>query len=52
MQFDNSLYLLIHFFLQPMAEIDGMTDAQLESAIKEMESQIRRERNEFTNAKK
>ena len=29
-----------------------MTDAQLEAAVKEMESQIRRERNEFTNAKK
>jgi 26S proteasome regulatory subunit T5 len=35
-----------------MAEIEGMTDAQIEAAIKEMESQIRRERNEFTNAKK
>ena len=38
--------------MQPLAEIEGMTDAQLEAAIKEMESQIRRERNEFTNAKK
>ena len=35
-----------------MAEIEGMTDAQIEAAIKEMESQIRRERNEFTNAKR
>lgn len=36
----------------PMAEIDGMTDAQIEAAVKEMESQIRRERNEYTNTKK
>ena len=35
-----------------MAEIEGMTDAQIEAAIKEMESQIRRERNEYTNTKK
>ena len=35
-----------------MAEIEGMTDTQIEAAIKEMESQIRRERNEYTNAKR
>ena len=35
-----------------MAEIEGMTDAQIEAAVKEMESQIRREKNDFTNAKK
>lgn len=36
----------------PMAELDGMTDDQVTAAIKEMESQIRREKNEFTNVKK
>jgi len=36
----------------PMAEIEGLTDTQIEAQIKEMESQIRRERNDFTNAKK
>ena len=35
-----------------MAELEGMTDEQITSAIKEMESQIRREKNDFTNAKK
>ena len=35
-----------------MAELDGMTDEQITSAIKEMESQIRREKNDFTNSKK
>ena len=35
-----------------MAELEGMTDEQITSAIKEMESLIRREKNEFTNAKK
>lgn len=36
----------------PLAEIEGMTDGQLEAAIKEMDSQIRREKNELTNTKK
>ena len=36
----------------PMAELEGMNDEQIQSAIKEMESQIRREKNEFTNSKK
>ena len=35
-----------------MAELEGMTDEQLTAAIKEMESLIRREKNEFTNSKK
>lgn len=35
-----------------MAELEGMTDEQITSAIKEMESQIRREKNDFTNNKK
>jgi len=35
-----------------MAEIEGLTDTQIEAQIKEMESQIRRERNDLTNAKK
>lgn len=35
-----------------MAEIEGMTDEQLQAALREMDSQIRRERNEFTNNKK
>ena len=35
-----------------MAELDGMTDEQIASTIKEMESQIRREKNDFTNSKK
>jgi 26S proteasome regulatory subunit T5 len=35
-----------------MAELEGMTDDQITASIKEMESQIRREKNEFTNAKK
>ena len=48
----NSEILIYAFITQPMAEIEGMTDAQIEAAIKEMESQIRRERNEFTNAKR
>ena len=46
------IYSFFLFIQQPMAEIEGMTDAQIEAAVKEMESQIRRERNEFTNAKK
>jgi len=36
----------------PMAELDGMTDEQIQSTIREMESQIRREKNDFTNMKK
>jgi len=35
-----------------MAELDGMSDEQLRAAIKEMESQIRREKNDFTNLNK
>jgi 26S proteasome regulatory subunit T5 len=35
-----------------MAELDGMTDDQLKAAVKEMESQIRREKNDFTNLNK
>ena len=35
-----------------MAEIEGMTDEQLRAALRELDSQIRRERNEFTNNKK
>ena len=35
-----------------MAELDGMTDEQVAQSIKEMESLIRREKNEFTNSKK
>lgn len=35
-----------------MAEVEGMTDAQLQAAIREMDSVIRKEKNEFTNAKK
>ena len=35
-----------------MAEIEGMTDEQLQAALREMDSQIRRERNEYTNNKK
>lgn len=35
-----------------MAELEGMTDEQISASIKEMESLIRREKNEFTNAKK
>jgi|TARA_B110000305_G_C19381888_1_gene610049 hypothetical protein len=35
-----------------MAELDGMTDEQIQSTIREMESQIRREKNDFTNMKK
>ena len=35
-----------------MAEIDGMTDEQLKAAIKELEPQIRREKNDFTNLNK
>ena len=35
-----------------MAELDGMTDEQITQAIKEMESQIRREKNDYTNVKK
>ena len=35
-----------------MAELEGMTDEQIGSTIKEMESQIRREKNDFTNSKK
>jgi hypothetical protein len=35
-----------------MAELDGMTDDQLTSQIKEMEANIRREKNDFTNLNK
>ena len=35
-----------------LAEVEGMTDEQLQTAIREIESQVRRERNEFTNNKK
>lgn len=35
-----------------MAELEGMSDEQINATIKEMESQIRREKNEFTNNKK
>ena len=35
-----------------MAEVDGMTDEQLNQQIKEMESQIRREKNDYTNLSK
>jgi len=35
-----------------MAEVDGMNDEQLKAAVKEMESQIRREKNDFTNLNK
>ena len=35
-----------------MAEVEGMTDAQLQAAIREMDSVIRKEKNEFTNVKK
>ena len=35
-----------------MAELEGMTDEQITGSIKEMESLIRREKNEFTNSKK
>ena len=35
-----------------MAELDGMSDEQLRAAIKEIESQIRREKNDFTNLNK
>ena len=34
----NSEILIYAFITQPMAEIEGMTDAQIEAAIKEMES--------------
>jgi hypothetical protein len=32
-----------------MAEVNNMSDDQLKAAIKEMESQIRREKNDYTN---
>lgn len=35
-----------------MASLEGMSDEQIQAAIRELESQIRRERNEFTNNKK
>jgi hypothetical protein len=35
-----------------MAELDGMSEEQIRAAIKEMESQIRREKNDFTNLNK
>jgi len=35
-----------------MAELEGMNDEQLKAAVKEMESQIRREKNDFTNLNK
>jgi len=35
-----------------MAEVDGMNDEQIKAAIKEMESQLRREKNDFTNLNK
>jgi len=35
-----------------MAELDGMTDEQVTQSIREMESLIRREKNDFTNSKK
>jgi len=35
-----------------MAEVEGMNDEQLKAAVKEMESQIRREKNDFTNLNK
>ena len=36
----------------PLKEMEGMTDEQIQSAIKDMESQIRREKNDFTNINK
>lgn len=36
----------------PLKELEGMTDEQIQAAIKEMESQIRREKNDFTNINK
>jgi len=35
-----------------MKEVEGMNDEQLKAAVKEMESQIRREKNDFTNLNK
>jgi len=35
-----------------MAELEGMSEEQLKATIKEMESQIRREKNDFTNLNK
>lgn len=35
-----------------MAETEGMSEEQLQAALREMDSQIRRERNEYTNNKK
>lgn len=35
-----------------MKEVEGMTDEQLKAAIRDMESQIRREKNDFTTLNK
>ena len=35
-----------------MAELDAMSDDQITQAIREMEAQVRREKNDLTNYKK